>query len=206
MAIIRLGVMVERDGLLLHALLGEAIHGIGNAALARDRQQLTPSKAAETTRVMETIAASRDPPESVLERGRLWDDLAMTWRHRLEVVFNEIFGQESTEAPTARAFLEVRDRGRSQAELLMVDLALRAYHADHGAWPASLNELSPQYLQRVPLDRYSGRPLIYRPEGTTFSLYSVGKDGRDDGGKFGNNQTYFATQGHDYDLDTMIRP
>jgi len=155
---------------------------------------------------METIAASRETPEAILERERLWDDLAMTWRHRLEVVFNEILGQEGAEGPTARVFLEVRDRGRSQAELLMVDLALRAYRADHDTWPASLKELSPQYLQRVPLDRYSGRPLIYRPEGTTFSLYSVGKDGQDDGGKFGNNQTYFATQGYDYDLDTMIRP
>ena len=75
-----------------------------------------------------------------------------------------------------------------------------------GAWPAKLDELAPHYLQRVPLDRYSGGPLIYRPAGTKFVLYSVGKDGRDDGGKFGNNQTYFRTQGYDHDVDTMIRP
>lgn len=113
LAIIRFGAMVEREGLLIDALVGEAIHGIGHAALARDRDQLTSAKVADTARVMETIAASREPPEAILERERLWNDLAMTWRHRLEVAMYDFFGQEGPEAPTARAFLEVRDRGNS---------------------------------------------------------------------------------------------
>src|SRR5258707_182427 len=41
----------------------------------------------------------------------------------------------------------------------------------------------PLYLSRVPEDPFSGRPLIYRPQGLTGLLYSVGLDQVDDGGK-----------------------
>jgi hypothetical protein len=41
----------------------------------------------------------------------------------------------------------------------------------------------PKYLQRVPSDPFSGHPLVCRPQGTTWLLYSVGPDRVDDGGK-----------------------
>ena len=48
----------------------------------------------------------------------------------------------------------------------------------HGAWPASLAALPP-----VPTDVIGGGPLHYRPEANgAFTLYSIGWNGRDDGG------------------------
>ncbi len=41
----------------------------------------------------------------------------------------------------------------------------------------------PRYLHRVPTDPFSDRPLIYRPQGTNWLVYSVGEDEVDDGGK-----------------------
>ncbi|HWX20182.1 MAG TPA: hypothetical protein VN578_09795 [Candidatus Binatia bacterium] len=35
----------------------------------------------------------------------------------------------------------------------------------------------------MPQDPFSDKPLIYRPSGTNWLLYSVGVDGVDDGGK-----------------------
>ena len=66
--------------------------------------------------------------------------------------------------------------------LLAAELALRCYLAEQGHQPARLEQLVPQYLQRVPLDPFSGKPVIYRPQGTHWLLYSVGPDGVDDGG------------------------
>ena len=40
----------------------------------------------------------------------------------------------------------------------------------------------PQLLSAVPLDPMSGRLLRYRLNASGFVLYSVGEDGRDDGG------------------------
>ncbi len=70
----------------------------------------------------------------------------------------------------------------AQMRLLTIELALRCYQAEQGHAPTGLKQLVSNYLQRVPMDPFSGRPIIYRPRGTTWLLYSVGEDGADDGG------------------------
>jgi hypothetical protein len=60
--------------------------------------------------------------------------------------------------------------------------ALAAYRADHGAYPAELTVLVPKYLPAIPEDLFSGGPLRYKREGPGYVLYSVGPNGKDDGG------------------------
>ncbi|MCP5519174.1 MAG: hypothetical protein H7A45_18170 [Verrucomicrobiales bacterium] len=68
-------------------------------------------------------------------------------------------------------------------EIIVTAIALKRFHLRHAEWPASLDELVPGLLPETPVDWMDGRPLRYRrePEGG-FLLYSVGSDGRDDGG------------------------
>ncbi len=62
-------------------------------------------------------------------------------------------------------------------------IALLRYRQDHKQYPGSLQELAPQYLPSIPLDIYSGNPLIYRvDESGQFTLYSIWRDFADDGG------------------------
>jgi len=61
--------------------------------------------------------------------------------------------------------------------------ALELYRRDHGDWPASLRELTPQYLPAVPLDRYDGKSIKYRLVNGQPVLYSIGVDRDDDGGR-----------------------
>jgi hypothetical protein len=65
---------------------------------------------------------------------------------------------------------------------------LAAYRADHRAYPASLNELAPKYLTRLPCDSFSDRPLHYQKQAAGFLLYSVGPNGVDDGGRTYDSQ------------------
>ena len=65
---------------------------------------------------------------------------------------------------------------------LHVAFALAAFHSDHGHYPAALVELAPKYLEKIPDDLFSGKPLIYRLEGDGYLLYSVGPNGLDDNG------------------------
>lgn len=75
-------------------------------------------------------------------------------------------------------------RTRAQNELLAVRLALQAYDAAHGALPRSLQQLTPTYLARIPDDPFAPKGSIrYKRIDKTFILYSVGPDGKDDGGK-----------------------
>jgi hypothetical protein len=61
-------------------------------------------------------------------------------------------------------------------------VALRLYRLKHGAYPDTLNALAPELLPDVPKDPFTGANLIYRREGQGFVVYSVGLNGKDDGG------------------------
>lgn len=64
-------------------------------------------------------------------------------------------------------------------------LAIRLYKADHqGALPGSLSQLVPAYLSAVPSDPFdpANGPIRYLPKHDPPVLYSVGPNGKDDGG------------------------
>jgi hypothetical protein len=84
-----------------------------------------------------------------------------------------------------------------------VALAVERYRLQHGRWPESLADLSPRRQQglitdkhlagaagygpdligKIPMDPYIGKPLRYRRLADGVVIYSVGPDGKDDGGK-----------------------
>ncbi len=73
--------------------------------------------------------------------------------------------------------------GQTTVDLARIAVAIERYRLKHQAVPPQLDALAPEFLAKVPGDVMSGGPLRYRagPDGT-FVLYSVGWNGRDDGG------------------------
>ncbi len=71
---------------------------------------------------------------------------------------------------------------QTQMEGIILLLALRLYHIDHGSYPDRLNELLPEYLDSIPTDPFTGNPFHYENVGDDFRLYSYGRNGIDDGG------------------------
>lgn len=62
----------------------------------------------------------------------------------------------------------------------LVAIALTAYHRRHGQWSDRLEQLSPDLLPEVPLDRFDGQPLRYRVVDGQPLLYSVGRNRLDE--------------------------
>ncbi len=85
--------------------------------------------------------------------------------------------------PNFRSDPIVEDRARMRVDLVLVGLALAAYHADNGAYPETLDALAPRYCHAIPADRFTTKPLVYRPEGQGYALYSAGDNSIDDGGR-----------------------
>ena len=70
-----------------------------------------------------------------------------------------------------------------------VACALERYRIEHGSYPDSLNEIKLANSEPLPIDVFSGKPLAYRKtENGKYALWSVGFDGRDDGGKRALNE------------------
>ena len=68
-------------------------------------------------------------------------------------------------------------------KMTVTAIALKRYQLKHGAYPPDLNALVPEFVPAVPLDPMDGQPLRYRPNSDgTFTLYSIGYNGKDDGG------------------------
>jgi hypothetical protein len=68
-------------------------------------------------------------------------------------------------------------------QMVSAAVALKRYELRHGQLPQSLALLVPEFLAEAPHDFMDGQPLRYRLNGDgSFTLYSVGEDGLDEGG------------------------
>jgi hypothetical protein len=100
---------------------------------------------------------------------RSLDDRLLSW-------FGEVPGLDA-ESLERMMSLEAARR------IAIAAVALKRYQLRHGTWPADLKTLVPEFLSEVPRDPVDGLPLRYRVNpGGTFTLYSIGDDGVDNGG------------------------
>lgn len=79
---------------------------------------------------------------------------------------------------------------REKSFIEFTEKAICAYWTDHGVLPATLKNLTGEYVKYDPVDRWN-RPYHYEVyDSQTFSLHSLGKDGESGG------------QGLDFDFST----
>jgi hypothetical protein len=82
-------------------------------------------------------------------------------------------------------------RVMTEFEMAIVGISLERYHLATGKYPDSLNALVPNYLSKIPTDRYNptGEALQYRitDEGKGFIVYSFSRNMLDDNGETKNH-------------------
>lgn len=78
----------------------------------------------------------------------------------------------------ARAFLTQRVKLRCA----IAAVAAERYRLKEGKWPATMADLSPGYLKDTPVDPFTNRAMIMKSLPDGLVIYSVGRDGVDDGG------------------------
>jgi hypothetical protein len=173
---IRFGNEISRGGLLITRLVGIACEAIGCQALARIVPRLNREAAQVVLAELQKVDADRVQWAEILRNERQY--------HRflsLNPVLR-VMGWWQSRAAMQKAVTKHRIMV-AHVRLLAAELALRAYEADRGRVPTRLDELVPNYLAKLPGDPFAGQALIYRPQGATWLLYSIGPDGVDDGGK-----------------------
>jgi hypothetical protein len=112
------------------------------------------------------------------EVSRLTGDPVLADKYRLQLILVPAI-------PKCRnAMLE----GTLERDGTVVGLALERWRLRHGAYPSDLTELVPEVLLAVPIDPFDGSPLKYKVMDGQAVVYSVGSDGKDDGGQFAATQ------------------
>jgi hypothetical protein len=175
---LRLGNEMSRGGFVIHRLVGCACEADACIQLSRLAPTLGPKEARWLIAELERIDSATVP----------WDEV-----RRNEYGFHQYHVRNGLNLITTA---KVRWQGRremNQAEmrhntlvahlrLLAAELALRCYQSEQWLAPTNLAQLVPNYLQRLPADPFTSRPMVYHPEGPNWILYSVGEDGVDNDG------------------------
>ncbi|HXT57436.1 MAG TPA: hypothetical protein VN699_02325 [Pirellulales bacterium] len=170
---VRMGRVIAHDGLVVHYLVGIASEGTGVSGLSEVRNSISIETCRRLLDELCRLDAARDRVDEVLERDRIWELRTGGWSARTPF---------SPEGTFASAVHSTGNTSVSRMRLLIYDLAIRLYRADHGRPPERLEQLAPKYLRQLLDDPFTGRPPIYRPQGESYRLYSVGPDLDDDGG------------------------
>ncbi|HTR41043.1 MAG TPA: hypothetical protein VMH87_05460 [Pseudomonadales bacterium] len=125
--------------------------------------------------------------EAIENQSKSLDELGITG---LDDEFPSLFGGDPnfhsmlSEGITSLSGVARRMMAAETAKRTMITaIALKRYQLKHGNYPPDLKVLVPEFLTAVPLDPVDGQPLRYRLNSDgTFLLYSIGPNGKDDGG------------------------
>ncbi|HEV3341741.1 MAG TPA: hypothetical protein VG125_15345 [Pirellulales bacterium] len=83
------------------------------------------------------------------------------------------------------SFLPVVDafgRVTARRDVARMAIAAERFRRSKGHWPATLDDLVPDFAERLPADPFSGGPLKFQLASDGCRVYSVGPDGIDQGG------------------------
>jgi len=91
-------------------------------------------------------------------------------------------------APAIGRYPDRAAEGDAKHRLSQLAVAVAIFHAQTGVLPESLEKLVPAYIEAIPLDPFDGKPLrMIGPKDARLTLYSIGPDLKDDGGKVMTN-------------------
>jgi hypothetical protein len=81
---------------------------------------------------------------------------------------------------------------QTRIDMIRILAALRSYHHEKGSLPEELSQLTPDYIESIPMDRFDGNPLRYDKDKA--KVWCVGEDLIDHGGHPTEKSKFSAMQ------------
>lgn len=207
---------VRRDAILTNGLMALPIAGMGIHVLQKIRSSFSDAQRRRLIAELIRQEGELEPFDLILKRDMDWENATgrepasaekIPWDDTdVAVEVREFFDAEMERMRSRPANDRAMEKSLdfmvvAQRRLLIVDLALRNWQEAIGAYPSGLGSLAPHDLPTLPLDPFSNAEFIYRREGDSFLLYSVGPKRFDAGGRFTSRPEVIAGVG-DLNLDT----
>jgi len=147
--------------------------------------------------VMETniSLAAMEPPKSLAitnVQAKLISDVEH-WRYIVSAIL--VPSLETAFSRYAESLADLR--------LARTALVVERFRHSKNRLPSSLNELLPDFMPELPADPFDGQSLRYKLLPVGYVIYSIGKDGQDDGGKIRPNKSS-RKNADPYDLTFIV--
>jgi hypothetical protein len=176
---IELGDRMSHGGILINRMVGIACEAIGMNPMPKLIPALNCEQVRSVIAELERINSNRVDWQGIIQAEHRFARSELRHPSNLIPFVTSWWANRAVIRHTEQR----NSRTTAQLRLLTVELALHCYLSEQGRAPSKLDQLVPKYLAQVPGDPFSQRPLVFRPQGTNWLLYSVGPDGVDDGGK-----------------------
>jgi hypothetical protein len=156
LAVIRLGIATSQGGLLIDSLVGIAIEAIGTARLEKLAPSLDAKQCSEAAAALESCEGQREPTQNVLARESLWARRAYGLKGQIGRLVNFKSIKQMEKGVVSRLTAQ-----QTREQVLLIQLASRAYELEKGERPRTLGELVPAYLKAIPQNPVTGTNMAY---------------------------------------------
>jgi hypothetical protein len=158
--LIHLGNESSRGGVLIDQLVGTAIEAMGTSDLQELAPKLDAKTCRETAATLETFDGQRQTWDEVMEQEHDWARRTFPGVRYELLRLAERNSTKKIDQKTEQKF----DKQLVKTRQLIIDLAARAYELDKGHPPASVADLTPDYLKTIPQDPLTGTNMAYLPQ------------------------------------------
>jgi hypothetical protein len=157
------------------------------------RTSMSFEQCREAALELSRLEQQREPLETFATRSR-WILQNAGWRDRFAIVLDDLSDRQSWDEEYAQQVATLM-------RLLIMELAIRAYELETAELPTTIADLTPAILEQLPNDPFGEGPLKFQRTQDNYILYSVGANGRDDGGQFDADDSVRD----DYPVSRLIR-
>ncbi len=179
--LIRLSEVMSHRVPMMAFQISEAIEMQGLYHLRDMRDKLSPEQCRKLIALLLEVDRKQEPAAQSILYENMFINANMKQMGFFPSIMIKVSGvQAKTQAQVTQTLESSEKRHAAARRVLLTDLAVRIYRAEHGEAPPDLNALVPSILKSVPVDPYTGKPLRYVKRGKDGVVYSVGPDRKDD--------------------------
>jgi hypothetical protein len=197
---------IRRGGLVIDLLVSVAVAGIAINLLRGVRGHFGASDRLALIRQLNRTEHDQEPLPEIIARDRHWESAVGYQEEEVDLMRQPLLDpaeygltedQQRELWQRLQSFSTMPDDARRSVytnqdrctvallRMLAVDLALRSWQTEKGAYPEGLGALAPTFIEGVPDDPFTQKPFCYRRLSDGFVLYSPGPTRIDHGGAFG---------------------
>ena len=154
--VIRLGYAISQGGLLIDSLVGIAVEAIGTVNMEKLAPKLDAKQCREAATILEACQGQREPSQSVLARERTWARRAGGLKGQIARLVNYRSMKMSEQKIVSKLTAQ-----QTREQVLLIQLASRAYELEKGDRPNTLVQLVPTYLKAIPQNPITGTNMAF---------------------------------------------